>query len=70
MVKGVLGIFGEVKTQNFDIYNINDVIIQTFFHSWINKSVSEENMVPRALFEAREVTGSATYKQSKTVWIN
>ena len=28
-------------------------------------STSEENKVPRALFESRKVAGSATYKQSK-----
>ena len=26
-------------------------------------------MVSRKLFEAEEVSGSATYKQSKTVWV-
>ena len=31
----------------------------------INKLFSEENKVPRILFEARKVAGSATYKQSK-----
>ena len=30
---------------------------------WINKLLSEET-----LFEAREVAGSATCKQSETVW--
>ena len=38
-----------------------------FFHRRINKLFSEENKVSRTLFEAREVAGSATYKQSKTV---
>ena len=28
----------------------------------------EENKVPRTLFEARKVAGSATCKQSKTIW--
>ena len=28
--------------------------------------LSEENKVPRTLFEGREVAGSATYKQGKT----
>ena len=37
-------------------------------HNWINKLFSEEYQVPRTLFEAGKVTGSATYKQSKTVW--
>ena len=31
------------------------------------KLFSEENKVPRTLFEARKVAGSATYTQSKTV---
>ena len=38
------------------------------FHKWMNKLFSEENKVPRILFEARKVAGSATYKQSETVW--
>ena len=29
----------------------------------MNKLYSEENKVPRSLFEARQVAGSATYKQ-------
>ena len=33
---------------------------------WSNELFSEENEAP--LFEARKVAGSATYKQSKTVW--
>ena len=51
------------------LYNINEVIIQTqkyiyifFSDNWINKLFSEENKVPRTLFEARNVAGSATYK--------
>ena len=39
-----------------------------FFYNWINKLFSEENEVPRTLLEARKVAGSATYKQSETVW--
>lgn len=35
----------------------SDILI--FFHDRINKLVSEENTVPRALFEARKVAGSA-----------
>ena len=31
----------------------------------MNKLFSEENKVPRTLFEARKVAGSATRKQSK-----
>ena len=37
-------------------------------HNWINQLFSEENKVPRTLFEAKKVAGSATYEQSKTVW--
>ena len=51
--------------------NINEAIKQTqrsFFHDWINKLFPEEDNVPTTLFDARKVAGSATYKQSKTVW--
>ena len=34
-----------------------------FFLNWINKLFSEENKVPKTLFEARKLAGSATYKQ-------
>ena len=37
------------QSQNFNIYNINEVIIQTqklIFHNWINKLFSEEDKVP------------------------
>ena len=33
-----------------------------------DKLLSEGNKVPRTEFEARQVAGSATYQQSKTVW--
>ena len=39
-----------------------------FFHNWINKLFPEENKVPRRLFEARKVSGSATCKQNTTLW--
>ena len=39
-----------------------------FLHTWINKLFSEENDDRRTLFAARKVAGSATCKQSKTVW--
>lgn len=55
--KGALCYFGE-KTQNLNIYNNNELTVQTqkyWFppHNWIN------NNVPKSLFEA---------KQSKTIW--
>ena len=50
---------------------MNEVILKLrniyLFHNCINKLLSEENKVPRALFEDRKVAGSATYKQSTTV---
>ena len=52
-------------TQNCNIYNINEVIIQPFVYNWMNKLFSVEYKVPRTLSEARKVAGSATYKQSK-----
>ena len=61
-----------IQTQNVDVYSVNEIIIQTsnFPNKWINKLFSEENKVPRTLFEARKLAGSAIYKQSKRVWIN
>ena len=57
--------------QYFTIYNFNLVIIQTqkylFFRKRINKLFLGENMISRTLFEARNVAGSAKYKQIKTV---
>ena len=57
----------KIQTENFSTYIINEVII---IQSWrylllpqlINKLLSEENKVPRTLFEARKVAGSATCK--------
>ena len=46
----------------------NSEIYTYDFNHWINKLLSEKNKVLRALFEARKVAGSATYKQSETVW--
>ena len=37
----------------FKLRNINHL------HNWINKLFSEENKIPRTLFEARKVAGSA-----------
>ena len=68
-VEGALCSSGEeIQTQNFNIYIINEVMEQALFHIWMNKLFSEENKVPRTLFEGRKVAGSATYKQNKTVW--
>ena len=51
--------------ENFKVYNLNEVIMQTqryfFSHNWVNQLFSEENKVPRTQFEARKVAGSATY---------
>ena len=56
-LKGHSVVFGqEIHTLNFNIHNINEIIIQTCFHKCINR-----------LLEARKVAGSATYKHSKTV---
>ena len=46
----------------------NSEIKKKIIHNWINKLFSEENKVPRTLFEARKLAESATYKQSKTAW--
>ena len=65
--KGALCRFGEdIQTQDFNIYVIKVVeVMQTpKLENWINKLFSEENNVPRTLFEARKVAGSATYKQA------
>ena len=43
------------------------VLILVFFHHPITKLLSEESTVPRALFKARKVAGSATCRQSKLV---
>ena len=43
-------------------------ISNIYFYYWIDKLFLEENKVPRKLFDARKVAGSATYKQSKTLW--
>ena len=50
---------GEMQTQNFNIYDINEekqykLINIHLLHNWINKLFSEENKVPRTLFEARK----------------
>ena len=55
----------EKKTQNFNINNISYNIRRNIknmylFHRWINKLCSVENKVPRTLFEAWKVAGSAT----------
>ena len=38
-----------------------------FFHKCINKPLSEDKKVPRTLFEATQVAGSATYRQGQAV---
>ena len=60
----------EIQTQNCNISNMCEVIIQTqknVIHKWINKLFSEENKDLRTLFEVTKVAGSAKYKQSKIV---
>ena len=53
-IKGAICCSGEeMQTQTVDL-----------FHKWINKLFSEQNKVLRMLFEATQVAGSATYKQS------
>ena len=37
----------------------NVSIYSLFSHNWLNKMLSEENKVPKTLFEARKVAGSA-----------
>ena len=64
-LKGALFRFGEeIQALNSNIYNIDEVVIYIrniyLFHNLINKLLSEENKVPRTLFEARKVAGSAT----------
>ena len=53
---------GEIQTQKFNIYK------RRFFFfpldNWINELISEETKVPRTLFEAINVAGSAKYKLS------
>ena len=66
--KHYVSLGGEIQTQHFYIYNINEVIVQTRL-TQINKLFSEENKSPTTPFEARKMAGSATYRQSKTVWI-
>ena len=47
---------------NFNIYNVNEVIIIVI----VNKRAV--NKVPQHCSRLEKVAGSATYKQSKTVW--
>ena len=67
--KGAVCSFGgDIQTQNFYIYNINEVIIQNqiyFPHKCINKLFSGVNKAPSTLFGNTSLAGSATYKQSK-----
>ena len=41
-----------------------------FFHNWLKKLFSEENKVPKALFEAREVAGSAKLTGSISLFVS
>ena len=52
----------EIKTQNFNIYNINEVIIQTqmyFFFNWVNRLFSEENKLPEHCLKLESWQGPA-----------
>lgn len=64
-----MGVLCSFKTLNFNIYIINDVQYRLryiyCFHNLINKLFLNEIKVPRAMFEARKVAGTARYKQSK-----
>ena len=55
----------KIQTQIFNIYDTDEVKMQVqgclFLNDWINKLFSEENKVPRTLFGARRVAGSAKY---------
>ena len=64
--KGALNSSGEeIPTQNCNIDTIQLVLLQTqnifFAHYSIDKLLSEDNNVPRTLFEIRKVAGSTTY---------
>ena len=72
-LKGHYFIFGEAfQTQNFYVYSLNKVIIQTqkyrffFFCTYLNKQAAPlENNVMRTLSKARKVAGSARYIKKK-----
>ena len=78
LFKGPLCSFGEgIQSQTLYTHNNNEVLKQYseivfFFHNWMNKLFSEEDKVPRTLFEAGQVMGSATglnkVKQNETVF--
>ena len=56
-----------MQTENFKIYNIHEIMIQNLkksFFPYLNKQ-AEKSLFPRTLSEARQVAGSATYKQVK-----
>ena len=60
-VTGALYRFVEkIQTQTFNIYKNNEIIIQTI--------AEEITCLGPQNTEAKKVAGSATYKQSKTVW--
>ena len=70
-IKGALcSCIEDIQTQSCNFRNNNEIIIETLFHNWINKLFSGAIKVPRTLFQARKVAGSAKFKLSKTVWKN
>ena len=57
-IKGALCSFGEeIQTQNCNINNINEVMIQT--GKYVISPLLNKQAVPRTLFGARKVAGSA-----------
>ena len=70
--KGTICSFGEyIKTQDFNIYNTNEVIIQTQKNMYIYILLTEYTSCSQRKIRSPElclkVAGSAKYKQNKTV---
>ena len=67
LIKWALCSYEEIQTQSFNNYNTNwDMLTLPLLIK--QADLREKNKVPRTLIEAGKVAGSATYKQSKTVW--
>ena len=52
------------SNQDFNINNPNETTPAVLIFTWIKKLSAEEDKVPRTVFEAWKVAGSATYKYS------